>query len=426
LFMLAITGLTSIVCVLVPVFQLSYARLAGRIENRAAKASRARARQWFIVAQVAMSFVLLAGAGLLVRSLRELQRNQGGFSVERVSLLRMRGMASGPGLGELYSRYLLRIAELPGIEAVGASSNVLPGPPSTRFTILGPGSSNADPARQEASYQIVSGGYFNALGIVLEEGRLFTDDDSEGRPGVVIVNREMADLLWPGRSPLGQMIRAGTGPRDATMMVVGVVGNVRPPLQVSDVPQLYVSYRQQSEPNIALLVRTRPGMSLPVADIKQAIRGVDARQAVFGITTADEWLSRVTASQYAVAMLTATFAALAVTMSVAGLYIVVTYVASQRSREIAIRRAFGAPAAAIVWSVSAPTVRWTIVGLGIGTFGAIASTRVLRASLSGVSALDTSLLMLVGALYAAVVLAVIVAATRRALSAQPMSVLRRD
>jgi putative ABC transport system permease protein len=125
------------------------------------------------------------------------------------------------------------------------------------------------------------------LGIPLEAGRLFTEDDGAGRPPVAIVNREMARRFWADGNPLGRQIRAVEGPRAATMTIVVIVANVRPPFQVGDVPQIDVSYRQQSEANIVLMVRTAPATPAPVAAIKQAIWSVEARQARVRATRRD-------------------------------------------------------------------------------------------------------------------------------------------
>jgi putative ABC transport system permease protein len=427
LFMLAITVCTSLGCALVPSLRLSRAHLAKSLETRGAGASRVSTRQWFIAAEVAMSVVLLVAAGLLIRSVRELQRMQGGFSSADISVLRIRGIGGGGSvLGDKYARYLERIVALPGIDAAAVASSVLPVRPATRFRFPEQVDDAATEARQQASYQIVSGGYFATLGIPLEAGRLFTDDDARGRPPVAIVNRDLADRFWPGVSPVGRQIRAGEGPREATMTVIGLVGNVRPPFQVGDAPQLYVSYRQQSEPSMALVVRTRHGATLPLGPIKQAIWSVDKQQAVFGVTAMADMLAQATVDQRAMATLLGGFALVALLISISGVYTVITYVASRRIKEIAVRRVVGATGRDVLRSLAGPTVRWSVGGLILGSIGAISGSEALRASVEGVLPLDATLLVMVGSLYLAVVMLAIAAAARGALRVEPVTALRTE
>jgi putative ABC transport system permease protein len=426
LFLLAVTILTALACALVPALRFSQPNLATRLDTRGAGRSRGRLRHTFIAIEVAMSVVLLASAGLLLRSLHELQRAQGGFSADRVTIMRIRGIGGGPPLGDMYARYLAQVAQVSGIDAVGLANGVLPGSPSVSFAIVGDGSDQAARTRQQASYQIVSGGYFRALGIPLEAGRLFTDDDAVGRLSVAIVNREMAQRFWRDGNPIGSQIRAGEGPRAATMTIVGVVGNVRPVFQIGDVPQLYVSYRQQSDPNMAFVVRTAPGLDTPIAAIKQAIWSVDSRQAVFGIDRLESLLSEATARQRAIATLIGGFSALALAMSISGIYTVITYLVSRRVKEIAVRRAIGASSGDVMWSLASSTLRWSIAGLAAGVLGAFASSRVLHAAVAGVIPLDATLMAGLTTAYVAVVVLAVAAAARGALRIDPAAALRGD
>jgi putative ABC transport system permease protein len=425
-FLLGVTMATAFASVLGPAFRFSRVNLVRGLDTRAAGPSRGRLRQAFIATEVAISVVLLVSAGLLLASLNELQRAQGGFSTEGVTILRMRGIGGGAAMTDIYARYLQQIASVPGLDAAGMTSSVLPGRPGLGFSIVGEAADTSLRSRQQSSYQIVSAGYFAALGIPLEAGRLFTDEDAAGRPPVAIINREMAQQFWPGADPIGRQIRAGEGPRDATMTIVGIVGNVRPPFQAGDVPQLYVSYRQQSEANIALVVRTPAQSAVPVAAIKQAIWSVDPRQAVFGVDTLEQQLSRATSGPRAIAVLIGGFAALALAMSISGIYTVITYLVSRRFKEIAVRRAIGATSRDVVWSLAGPTLRWTIAGLAAGSAGAVAGTRVLRAAVTGVMPLDTTLTAMVTGTYLIVVCLAIVAAARGALRIDPAAALRAD
>ncbi len=423
LFLTATTILTGVCCTIVPGLRFSRVDLARRFGTRGASQGRGRLRETFIAAEVAMSVVMLASAGLLLQSLHELQRAQGGFSTDRVSVMRVRGFAQQ--LGDVFARYVDGISAVSGVEAVGAASGVLPGRPGVNFNVVGTAEDASSETRQQSSYQIVSGGYFSVIGIPLLAGRVFTNDDTTGKPPVAIVNRDLAERYFPGGA-LGRQIRSGEGPRAATMTIVGVVGNVRAPFQIGDVPQLYVSYQQQGEPNMALVVRTAPHTPLPLAQIKQAIWSVDSRQAVFGVGSLEEQVAFATASQRALAILIGGFAILAVGISLSGIYAVITYLVSRRFKEIAVRRAMGATASDVVRSLGAPTLRCTVVGLAAGAIGAFSGARLLRAAVTGVLPLQPSLMSVVTASYFVVVVVVIAVASRGALRIDPAAALRGE
>ena len=421
-FLIAVTLATAVASGIVPALRASRIGAQAFFASRGTTGTRGRLRHALIAFEVAISVVLLVAAGVLLRSISQLQRADGGYSTDRVSVMRVRGM--GAGLGNVYSRYLAAMQTVGGIERLGASSSVLPGRPATRFTIVGEGANTAAQSRQQSSYQIVSGGYFATLGIPLEAGRVFTDDDTVDKPPVAIINREMARRFWPNGQPIGKQIRAGDGPRDATMTIVGIVGNVRPPFQSDDVPQLYVCYRQHSEPNMIFVVRTAMGVRLPVNEIKQAIWSVERRQAVFGITTLEEQLSQATATQRAMAVLIGGFAILAVAMALSGAYTVVTFLLSLRFKEMAIRLAIGATGANVFWSLARPALTWTIAGLALGAVGAVMGCRVLAAAVAGVIPLDLSFLLVVAASYLVVVALALASGARGVLRIDPAGALR--
>jgi putative ABC transport system permease protein len=410
---------------IVPALRFSHARPGLALGSRGATSHHSGARQLFIAAEVAISLVLLVAAGLLLRTLHDLQRSQSGFSAAGVTAMRMRGIGGGPVLGTTYQRYLRELTALPGLEVAAVTSGILPGRAGVPFSIVGSAETEAVTSRQVATYQIVSGSYFSTLQIPIRSGRAFADDDMIGRPAVAIVNEELAQTYWPGETAIGKVIRAGDGPRNATMTIVGVVDNVRTTVQPTDVPQIYVSYLQQSEPNITLLVRSKPG-ALSVEAIKQAIWRIEPRQAVFDVRSLDDVVRQSVSGQRTMAVLLGSFALLALVISVTGVYTVVTYLVSRRVREIAVRRAIGAGPADIVWLLAGQTLRWTAVGLAIGVVGAIASSRGLVAAVPGVRSLDISTIATVASLYLLVVFVAAMVPTLRALAVDPVAALRAE
>lgn len=427
-FTTAVAAVTTAACGLVPALRLCALRPAVGLQSRATTSAGTRSRHLLIALEVAISIVLLLGAGVLLRTLRELQRSQGGFSVDGVIVMRLRGIgtAANVPLGSIYQQYLDRIAAIPGLEAIAVTSAPLPGPPGSAFNALGRAEDAASLSRQAASYQIVSPGYFSVLRIPIVEGRTFAEDDANGRPAVAIVNEELAKRIWPGESAIGKQIRAGDGPRSATLTIVGVAGNVRPVFQSGDVPQIYVSYLQQSEPSVALMVRGTGQTRVSPESIKQAIWSVEPRQAVFSIQPMDELVSQAARSQRAITALLVSFALLALVMSVIGVYTVVTFLTSRRTKEIALRRAIGATGSDVLSLLAGQTFLWALGGLAVGIGAAVIGSGALRAAVAGGVRLDVVTVGLVSGMYLALVAFAMSLPALRAMRVDPVVALRHD
>jgi predicted permease len=414
-------------CGLLPGMQFSRVRTPRQFDTRSSTPSRKRTRQIFVAVEVALSLVLLVQAGVLLESLLVLQRDQSGFMADDVTVVRMRGMGNGgPELGEQYERYLDRLSAVPNVKAAAFASSVLPGRPGAPFTIIGRPQSAMTRSTQVASWQIVSGDYFSALGIPLRDGRTFDSTDRSGRPPAAIVNEKLAHDWFPGERAIGQQIRSGIGPRDATMTIVGVVGDVRPMFQAGDVPQIYVSYLQQSEPNIVLLLRASTGAALPLDAVKQAIWSVESRQALFGIRSLDDTLSQSLQRQRSTSALVGGFAVMALLISVAGIGIGISYATSRRVKEIAVRRAIGAANRDVLWLLAGQTLRWSIVGLGVGIGGAMLAGRALRSAVNGLVPIDVTLAAVIALGYLLVVTIATLIPASRALAIDPAAALRMD
>jgi hypothetical protein len=273
---------------------------------------------------------------------------------------------------------------------------------------------------------MVSGGYFSTLRIPLLQGRTFDDTDVKGRPPVAVVNAEFARRYWPRRSALQQQIHAGPGPRAATLTIVGVVGDVRPPRQRENSPQIYVPISQQDEPSVAVLVRPRAGQTVPTARVKQAIWSVMPQQAVFSVQPLDDVLARAVERERAITALLACFAALALIMSTAGVYMVVTYVTARRTREIALRRAMGATIYDVLALLAGQTFRWAVAGLAAGLVLAAVVNSALVAALPGLSRFEPATAGALALTYLAVVGVAMGMPAVRALRLEPANALRSE
>jgi putative ABC transport system permease protein len=416
---------TTLVCGLVPAWRFSQTGLETR-----AVAGHARVRHVLIAVEVAISMVLLIGAGLLLRTLQELQRTPSGYEAADVTAMRIRGIGVGSSaqsgtLGGVYQQYLDRIAALPGIESAAVTSVALPNRAGSGFSVVGSG--NSSTSRQDvASFQIISPGYFSVLRIPLKEGRSFLASDISGRLPVAIVNEELARRAWPGQSAIGRQITAGEGPRAATMTVVGVVGNVKTVFQAGDEPQIYASSLQQNEPSMLLLIRPAASTRLPLDAVKRAIWSVEPRQAVFSIRPMEELIAERTMLQRAVAALIGGFATLAFVMSITGIYAIVTYLTSRRVKEIALRRAIGARTYDVVSLLAGAAFRWTMAGVLAGAAGAVLGSGLLRATVPGVVALNTITVVVIGISYLAAVACAVCVPAVVAMRIDPAAALRAE
>jgi len=395
---------------------------------RTGGAARSGTRHVLIALEVAVSVVLLVCAGLLVQGIRQLQNAPGGYSSDQVTTMRLRvaGRVGPGGTGPTYQRYLSQIAAIPGVEAVAAADAPLPGFPGVEFAVIGRPDDAATLTHQRASWRIVSPGYFGVLGIPIVAGRSFAEHDTANRPHVAIINEEMARRFWPGQNPIGAQLRSGAGPRLAVATIVGIAGNVRPPRQRDVAPQIYVSYLQQSEPNITLLVKSAAGFNVSVETIKQAVWSVVPEQPVFDIRSLADVVAQSTAEARVIARLLGAFALLAVLMSTLGVYTVVSYLTARRTKEVALRRAIGADSLDVMRLLGMPTLGWTFVGLAVGIAAAAAASNLLRTAVLGTARLEAPTVIAIALLYVmAVALAVAVPAVR-ALRIEPARVLRAE
>ena len=428
LFTVALVVVVTIGFGLLPAWHFARPSGSGMVHARTTGPVRNRTRQLLIALEVAISIMLLVTAGLLTQGIWKLQNAPTGFDTEDVMALRMRvaarGVAGASGLA--YRQYLQQIVMVPGVANAAVADRPVPGAAGTEFSIVGRADDAATVTRQRASWRIVSPDYFGTLRIPLLAGRLFTDDDASGRPAVAIVNAEMARQYWPGQSALGQQIRSGAGPRASVATIVGVVGDLRSPARREIDPQIYMSYLQQSEPNITLLVRTRRGAPVPIDGIKRAIWSVVPEQPLFDIRPLSDVVTQSLAGPRVIARLLGTFAFLALLMSTLGVYTVVSYVTSRRTKEVALRRAVGAQASDVVKLLAAPTIRWTLVGVVAGTAGALAINNTLRAVVAGVAQVDLTAAAVIAGFYLVVVAVAVCAPAARALRIDPALILRAE
>jgi putative ABC transport system permease protein len=425
--------LTGILCGLVPAFQLSRADPGDALKDGdrgGSGAHGARTRQALVVAEVALSLVLLAAAGLLVRSLIGLQRVNPGFVTERAIVMQFMlpqtRYAEPADMIGFYRRLQNRLQALPGAKSA-AVSTTLPLTGSNIGVGFAVDGRPADPAtRTSAAFFGVSPEYLSTMGIPIVRGRGFTERDNEQAAGVLVVSESMAAKYFPGEDPIGKRITISynkTGPRE----IVGIAGDVKQG-DLTDVqtPQMYAPFVQAPWPFMSAVVRTTAAPEAAAGSLRQALARLDPLQSAGEIRTLDEYVSRAIATPRFTALLVGSFAGLALLLAGFGLYGVMAYSVVQRRREIGIRMALGAQAgdvrALVVWQA----LRMGAAGLAIGLVGALLATRVLDSLLFGVSAGDPATFAAVSAALITVLLFAAYLPARRATRVDPMVALRAE
>jgi putative ABC transport system permease protein len=412
----------------------------GRLTEDPAAGRGGLARRAFVVAQVALSLTLLAGAALLSKSFARLTSVDPGFSSERVLSVRLTlGKARYPdaeAAARFYEQATARLAELPGVEAAGAAS-VLPlsGMNARQdFEIVGKPAAKASET-PGAQSRWVDAAYFETLGIPLRRGREFTDRDDGRAPGVAIVDDVLAHQLFPGGDAVGSRLRledAEERPREAE--IVGVVGGVKHfALEEEPLGTLYLPVAQIPENMLALLlnnsnlvVRTSVDPLSAAGAVRRTIRSVDRDLATGSVRTMEDIRGAALAARRFTAMLFALFALSAAALAGVGLYGTLAQLVAQDRRPIGIRLALGASPSAVLRHVAGRGLRLTLGGVAAGLALALTVSRLLTASLYEVSPADPQSFAFAAALLLAVAAAACIIPARRASRVDPIAVLKAD
>ncbi|MDT5296557.1 MAG: hypothetical protein QOJ76_3437 [Acidobacteriota bacterium] len=439
LFTLAVSVLTGIAFGLAPALQASKTDLAESLKEGGRGgtegAGRRRLRSLLVVSEVALSLVLLVGAGLLIKSFRQLLSTDPGYSPERVLALTValntKKFTDEESRAAFFRAAVERIDGLPGVEAAGVT-RLLPLGNSDIFTTfdIGGRPPAAPGSRYNGRNYIVSPEYFRVMSIPLRRGRVFADSDAKDAPPVVIVNEALARKYLPGEDPLGRQL-VFDGPDDKPLPpreIVGVVGNVRfEGLNGDVIPEFYVPFQQSPVSAMEVVVRSKgPDAAALTPSVRAALKGVDSNMLIWETRTMDELVGRSVAPQRFNVALLGLFAALALVLASVGIYGVMSYTVTQRTHEIGIRMALGARGSDVLRMVVRQGMWLTLLGLGFGLAGALALTRLMSSLLYGVSATDPPVFVAVSMLLAAVALISCLIPARRATKVDPMVALRYE
>ncbi len=438
-FTLLISLATGIIFGLVPALLASKTNLNEALKEGGRSStegrSRNRTRSLLVIMEVALSLVLLVGAGLMVRSFLRMMDTNPGFEASNVLTMEIalpRAKYSEDQQRRSFFRQLSqRIEALPGVTAAGLVSQIPLGfdDSDTYFSVEGrpkpePGN------RPLADFRIISADYFGAMRIPLRTGRTFTERDAPDAPPVAIISQAMARGVFPNEEPLGKRLYVGDG--EQAREIVGVVGDIRHEPFSDDVtkqtePTLYVPHAQI--PRGSMVVVIRSGASDPTqmtAAVQNEVQAVDKDQPIYNIRTMPQIIAESMSPQRVSAFLFAGFALIALVLASVGIYAVVSYSVAQRTHEIGIRMALGAQASDIFRLVVGQGMKLILIGITLGMIAAFAVTRLMASILYGVSATDFVTFAAISLLLSVVALVACYIPARQATKVDPMVALRYE
>jgi predicted permease len=385
-------------------------------------------RKLLVISEVALSLVLLIGAGLLIRSYRHILNSDQGFNPHNVLSMRLLLPAArypnAESITAFHKRAGERIKTLPGVESAAPTYSL---PMSTVALAWEPIVIEGYTPRTEhesiiSNVRIVGQEYFRTMGVPLVEGRLFDDRDRKGEPESVIVDEALAERFWPNESPIGKRMKRGGS--DAWRTVVGVINDAKEYSSEKEPPiAVYYPFEQVAARNIYVVVRTTAPLQMAGAITKE-IQTVDPELAVFDVSSMEERLHDSLARRRFSMLLLGGFAAVALMLAAIGIYGVMSYSVNQRTHEIGIRMALGAQRTSILRLVIQQAMILVSVGIAIGLAGAFALTRVMSSLLYGVSATDLFTFIVVSVVLGSIALLASYVPARRATKVDPMVALR--
>jgi putative ABC transport system permease protein len=438
-----VLGFTALVAVvtgllfgLAPALQASKPNLEEALKAGSHRASgSSRWRAGMVITQVALSLVLLIGAGLLLRSLARVLAVNPGFTTQNV--LTFDVALPWPAYqreeaGRFFQEALHRVAALPGVKSVGATTAL----PLSRennaryFTVEG--RVGDDPRDYTiASHRLVSSGYFQTLGFTLLKGRFFTEQDSGENVAPVIVNQTFARTYFADQEPLGKRFKMGETANSPFpwMTIVGVVGDVRhTSLEADAKPEFYRPFlrNRDTERKMTFAIRTTPEPEKLVASIRHEIQALDHAQPIANVSTLEQLVERSVAQRRFSLWLLGLFSLMALLLAVIGIYGVMSYAVSQNTREIGIRMALGAQTRDVLRLIVGQGILLTTIGVLVGLGASFALTRLMVSLLFGVSPTDLLTFGTVALLLIIVALLACYLPARRATKVDPLVALRYE
>ncbi|HEX5412074.1 MAG TPA: ABC transporter permease [Terriglobia bacterium] len=432
-FALAVSLLTGVIFGLIPALQAARLNTDESLKecgrSLSGSAQGRHFRNTLVIAEVALSLILVASAALTIKSFAHLLGGDLGFTPHHVLTLRVllpnHKYGTDAEQRDFSDQALDRVRALPGVKSAGTVTFLpLSGWGGIRQVSL-EGQLTSQRGNPNALWSSVTPGYFRAMDIPLVKGRFFTDQDNQGANSVAIISKSLARRLAPNRNPVGQSINV-EGIK-GLVEVVGVVGDVHQLGITSEVTsEIYLPFSQVPAPILCFTIRTAGNPSGIVRGAERAIWAVDKDQAVSYLMTMDALASESLAPQRVATVLLGVFAGIALLLAVVGLYGVIAYSVSQRTHEIGIRMALGAERRDVLKMVLSQGLKLAMIGVSIGIAGALALTRFLSSLLYGVKPTDPLTFIAVSLILIAVAVAACYVPARRAAKVDPMVALRYE
>jgi predicted permease len=435
-FSLGVTVLAGLLFGLVPALHTSRPDLNETLKESGRQGSlsgtRNRAGSLLIVSEIAISFMLLVCAGLLIKSFVRLRQIDPGFKSDNVLAMRMTltpgKYPQGEPRAQIYRQLMDQVKATPGVQSAGAVASLPLGGDTFNVwrSLIREGRPATPEEETNAQYLLVEGDYFQTLSIPLKAGRFFEVRDNLQATKVVIINEKLARDLWPNEDPIGKRFtiwRDEKFPRE----IVGVVGDLKQSLDKDPGNQMYVPYAQDPTwGSLSLVARTSGEPEAMAGAVREAIRSVDKTIPTYNLKTMDDVVSTSAAPRRQPMMLLSVFAGVAMLLAMLGIYGITSYYVTQRTHEIGVRMALGAQIVDVLKLVLRRAMLLAVVGIGIGIAGAVAVTRYLATLLFGVQPVDVVTFGAVALALMVVALIACVVPARRAAKIDPLIALRYE
>jgi len=435
-FTLLVSFAAGIIIGIVPALQFTRTSISESLKQGSGRTGgspiKQHTRKALVVSEVALSLVLLIGAGLMIRSFWKLQNVNPGFDTGNaltMSIVLNWSRYSEPHQRLAFvDRALEQIRAVPGVVSVATTTKVpLTGGGSTQpFTVEGrPAGAIAEQPMAQTRY--ITPDYFRAIGISLRQGRFFTDQDRDNSVPVVIISEAMARRFWPGENPIGKRLTPSFHSQQGPREIVGIVGDVKTSgLDVDASAMMYMPFKQAPMPFMSFVVRTASNPEGLIQPVSRAIYSIDKEQALTNVETMEQVLRKSMSSRRFNMTLLLTFAGVALMLAAVGVYGVMNYTVTLRRRELGIRMALGAQKTDVLRLVVGQGLTLTLIGVAAGLLAAYGLTRLMVSLLYGVTATDYLTFGSVSVVLIAVGLAASYVPARRATKVNPTIALRAE